>query len=77
MSAEDLTRSIRTRLLDQCAIDEARLAQLCGAQSDYTEEIGRLERKLATRRFLKNLPLVGPVARAIYLRIVQARRFSR
>jgi len=77
LTAEDLNRAICTRLLDQCALDEARLAQLCGTQSDHTAELARLQRKLAVRRFLKNLPLVGPAARGIYLRIVSARRFGR
>ncbi len=77
MSAEDLNRAIRTRLLDQCALDEARLAELCSSQSDHTAELARLERKLATRRFLKNLPVVGPAARGVYQRIVRARRFGR
>ena len=77
MIAEDLTRSIRTRLLDQCALDEARLAELCGTQPDHAAELARLERKLASRRFLKNLPVVGPLARGVYQRIVRARRFGR
>ena len=77
LSAQDLTRAIQTRLLDQCALDEARLAQLCSAQSDHTAELERLERKLARRRFLKNLPVVGPAARGLYQRIVSARRFGR
>ena len=77
MSAEDLTRAIRTRLLDQCALDETRLAELCGAQSDHAEELARLERKLAGRRFLKNLPVVGPLLQGAYQRIMRARRFGR
>jgi hypothetical protein len=77
LSAEDFDRAIRTRLLDQCALDEARLTELCSSQSDHTAELARLERKLATRRFLKNLPVVGPAARGVYQRIVRARRFGR
>ena len=74
---DDVIHSIRTRLLDQCALDEARLAEMCGTQADHTAELARLERKLAGRRFLKNLPVVGPLARGVYQRIVRARRFGR
>jgi hypothetical protein len=77
LSAEDLTRAIQTRLLDQCALDEARLAQLCGSQPDHAEELARLERKLAGRRLLKNLPVVGPLIQGAYQRLVRARRFGR
>ena len=77
LTAEELARAIRTRLLDQCALDEQRLASLCSAQSDHAAELERLERKLALRRLVKNLPIVGPAARGLYQRIVNARRFGR
>ena len=77
LSVKDITEAIQTRLLDQCALDEARLAQLCGAQSDHTAELARLERKLALRRFVKNIPLVGPAARGVYQTVGRARRFGR
>jgi hypothetical protein len=77
LSAEELAEAIRTRVLDQCALDERRLAELCSAHSDHDVELTRLERKLAARRFVKNVPIVGPAVRGLYQRIVRARRFGR
>lgn len=77
MSAEELREAIRTRILDQCALDRDRLAGLCGGQADHSAELVRLERTLALRRVVKSVPLVGPVVRGIYRRVVSARRFGR
>ena len=72
-----LRTSIATRLLDQCMLDDSMLVALYGDDPEHAVELRRFERHLAVRRAVKNLPFVGPSARAFYQRIVRGRRFDR
>jgi len=72
-----LEAAIATRILDQCALDARALAGLGAEGSTRTEEIARVTRRLAWKRRLRDMPVVGSVARSISQRRLQAKRFER
>ena len=77
LTTEELAHDVRTRLLDQCALDEAALVALGGDDPRYRSEVVRFERKLGVRRFVKSVPYIGPFMRAVYQRVQRSRRFER
>ena len=66
-----------TRLLDQCALDETVLSGLATEGSTRTEEIRRVARRLAWKRWVRDMPVVGALARGLSQRRLQAKRFER
>ena len=73
----ELETAIAARLLDQCALDARVLSGLATEGSTRTEEIARVTRRLAWKRRLRDLPVVGALARSVSQRRLQAKRFER